>query len=293
MKKSFAFVGVLLLLAAGAWRLTIAPRFDLRFPDGYTWKENSLGLSGYPEEETGLFPEGTTLVDSPLGVNERVVSASTDERVKGAVRISDHYEVRDPSTNVITWEYTLEALVDSKTGQHLEGESIGDYYLLPRHLDKETTYTISNSSYISLPMTFQREEEVAGINAYIYGYYEPLDNSHGYDGFAVIEEGQSIWCDDFSLEYWVEPITGEIVKYREWCEGDWVVDDASGEQLYPLSRWGGETTGDDLIRRVREIGNLLNQYRMNMVYIPGGLALVGIALLAAGYFSGQAKENNK
>lgn len=291
MKQLIPIAGVILLIAAGVWYFVIAPQSTQRFPDGYTWELNSLGVTGYPDEETGQYAEGTTLEDDPINLTLRTINA--DSASDGAVRITDYYETRDATTDTVTWSFSLETLVDSETGQHVEGETAGDYFFLPRNLDKDETYVISNSSYFSLPMTFQSEEEVAGINTYLYGHYEAIDDTIANAAFVELEDGQSVWCDDFSLEYWAEPNTGEIIKYREWCEGDWVVDNATGERLYTISRWGGETTGDDLIRRAREVNSLLNSNRMNTLYIPGALAIVGLVLLLMGFFLPGSAADNK
>jgi hypothetical protein len=280
MKRLLIGIGALLIVAAGVWRFGIAPgQFAARFPDGWKWEVNSIGLTGYPDPATGQFAEGTTLKDDPLNLSIRKVTAT--EASNGNMMINDHYETRDPVTNAVTWEFTFDAEVNPISGQYVAGEFQGDYYFLPRNVDKNTTYSVTNTSYRKLAMSFQREESVAGLNTYLFGYYGPIDDTLG--NIAVgLEPGQEVWCFDFSLEYWVEPTTGEVVKFREWCEGDWVVNAGSTERLYAVSRWGGETTGDDLILNASRVSSMLNNYNWSMLYLPLLLAGAGVALLALG-----------
>ncbi len=280
MKKYLAIAGIVLMLAAAVVRFGIGESmFSQRFPDGWTWNVNSIGLTGYPDE-TGQFAEGTTLADDPLNISIRTVTAEADGAPVGQVNITDHYETRDPLTNAVTWEFTSTATVDAATGRYLDGEFQGDYYFLPQNVAKSTTYTVTNNTYLSLPMTFQREETIAGINTYLFGHYEAIDDTLANMSLVALEPGQQVWCFDFSLEYWVEPRTGEIVKFREWCDGDWVIDPATNERLYAVSRWGAETTGDDLIMSASRVSSQLNTYNWVAVYLP--LLLLGVGSLMLG-----------
>ena len=280
MKKLLIPIGLIVIIVAGVYKFGFSERmFSQRFPDGWTWELNSVGLTSYADGETGQFPEGTTLADDPINLSARRVTADAEGAPAGQVQINDHYETRDPISNEIAWEFTSNATVDATTGQYVDGEFRGDYYFLPRNVDKNATYKVTNSSYVSLPMTFQREEAVAGINTYVFGHYEHINNTVANAPYLDLKPGQEVWCFDFSLEYWVEPVTGEIVKFREWCEGDWVVDAGSSERLYAVSRWGAETTGDDLLVSADKVRSQLNSYKLMTLYLPLLLLAVGVIIL--------------
>lgn len=281
MKRLAGLLGIILIIGAGLWKLFLSPTYEQRFPLGWSWEFNAIGLSSYADETTGQFPEGTMLADDPINITVRYVTSSASDKA-GEVVINDRYENRDPVTNAMEWELEVTSTVDSKTGKHTAGEHIGDYYFLPNQLDKNQVYHISNSSYIHLPMSFQREEVVAGINTYLYAFYGDMNNELAYAGFVTVEEGQEIICYDIALEYWVEPTTGEFVKLRENCEGDWVVD-ANGERLYAISRWGAESSGDDLIRQSSSVQSKLNTYNLMTLYAPVGLGILGVLLLIGSF----------
>jgi hypothetical protein len=279
MKRLLLILGVLLIVAAGAWKFGFSQPWTNRYSDQWSWQVKTIGQSGYPDE-TGKYPEGTTLKDDPINLTTRDVTADAADSAAGTVLISDHYESRDTVTNELTWEYISTATVDARDGRYAEGELSGDYYFFPRNVDKNAAYTISNSSYKSLPMTFQREEAVAGVNTYLFAFHGDFDNTAANEAFVTLEPGQKVICFDFSLEYWVEPVTGEIVKYREWCEGDWIVNEDTNERISTVSRWGAETSGDDIIRQVTNVQNKKVTYLWVSLYGPLAALGLGIALVA-------------
>lgn len=281
MKQFLVLLGVLLVVAAGVWKFGLSQNWTNRYHDQWVWEVETLGQSGYPDE-SGKYPEGTTLKDDPINLTLRKVTADASEAPSGQVLISDHFESRDTVTNEVTWDFTSIAFVDAATGRHTGDDFEGDYYFFPRRVDKNMTYVISNSSYHSLPMTFQQEEVIGGINTYLFAFHGDLDNTDANAAFVSLEPNQAVTCFDFSLEYWVEPVTGEIVKYREWCEGDWIVDQTTGERVSTISRWGGETSGDDIIRQVTNVQNKKLVYLWASLYGPAVGLLLGVILIGGG-----------
>ncbi len=282
MKRWMLVFGALLLVMTAVWKFGFSQRWSDRYSDGWTWEVNTLGQTGYPDEATGQYPEGTTLADDPINLTARTVTADASAAPAGQVLISDHYETRDPVTDEVTWDYTSTATVDAATGQNVGGDGAGDYYFFPRNVAKNTTYVISNSSYVSLPVVFDHEENIGGVNTYLFTFHGDLDNTAANADWVTLEPGQVVTCFDFVLEYWVEPVTGEIVKYQEACEGDWVVS-TSGERLSTVSRWGGEVSGDDLIRQVTRVQNIKMSYLWASLYGPLAAAALGIVLVVIGF----------
>jgi hypothetical protein len=282
MKRSFLILGLILLVFAAAWYFALRNNFNRRFPDGWSWTINSIGHGSFTDE-SGAFPENTGTADDPIAISARTVTASSANAPAGQVHIVDHFETYDPVTNAVTWELTLEANVDPVTGQHTEGELAGDYYFLPQNVSKDQTYTISNTSYRSLELVFQNEEVISGINTYLFAYYGDFNNEAAYPDYAL-EENQAIICFNVELEFWVEPVTGEIVKYREWCEGDYVVNTETNERVTAIQRWGTESDSADLVRQASVVNTALVRYQAVNLYIPLIAAILGAILLAVGVF---------
>jgi Porin PorA len=288
-KQVIAIVGVILLIAGIGWRFVLGTQLNQRFPDGWKWEMNTLGKNSFADATTGQFPAGTTLADDPDSLNTRTISATTENAPAGHVIITDYYAVHNATTNALDWDFSTNATVDATTGKYTEGPYQGEYYLIPHHPEK-TTYVVSNSSYEHIQMAFQREEVVSGMNTYLFAYYGELPNTQSYPPpDYTFEPGQQVICFDYTVEYWVEPTTGEIVKYNEVCQGDWVVD-ANGQKLYGLQRWGSTSQVDDIVRRVDIVQTELNNYRMNSVYIPMVLIVLGVLALGFAFLPGLLKD---
>lgn len=198
------------------------------------------------------------------------------------VNITDRYVYRNPVNNAIDWEDTTLVVVDRVTGRHIEEAYSSDYFLFPRNVE-QITYSVRNTTYEGVPVEFQHEEVVSGILTYVFTYRGNFNNMASYVDYDLeLEVNQTITCFGMELSYWVEPRTGEVIKFRELCPVDYVVDTTNGEQLYVLARWTGESLGDDLIRRANEVGAQLAQYNLLNVYLPLGLLIGGLLMLALG-----------
>lgn len=277
MRKILVGISVLLIAGSVIWKVGIAPSMEKRFPTNWQYKFDILGRSSYADASTGKFPDGTTLKDAPINISKRDITVS-QVNADGTVELTDHFVTFDPESNAVTWELTTKATVDSVTGKYIKPEFANDYYFIPRDSQK-TTYSIRNNYLQGVPFAFQNEENISGINTYHYGYKGDYDDVIS-NSDVKIEPDQTIICFNLAVDFWVEPTTGEIVKYHESCEGDWVVNTKTNVKLYAISRWGSDNTGDDLVRRAAEVRDMLNATNMNRLYIPLLLAVVGLSVLA-------------
>jgi len=282
MKRVILVLGIVLLVFAAVWYFVLRSNFNHRFPDGWSWSINSIGYGSFTDD-SGAFSENTTLADDPIVISDRDVIAESANAPAGLVHIIDHFETYDPVTNAVTWELTFESIVDPVTGQHTEGEIAGDYYFLPQNVSKDVVYNISNTSYRSLGMAFRGEENISGINTWLFAYYGDFNNEAAYPDYPL-QENETIICFNVELEYWVEPTTGEIVKYREWCEGDYLVNTETNERIKAIQRWGAESDSADLIRQASVVNNAIMRYQAINLYIPVGAVILGLIFLALGLF---------
>lgn len=285
MRRILPVIGSLIIVFAIAWAFVISNSFTERFTEDWSWEANILGGTAFADEETGQFPD-TPMEDDPVNIAERNMTVKT---VDGdVVEVEDDYRTFDPATNAVLWEFAYTAEVDTETAKHAVGDYKDDYFLFPADTEK-TTYPVRNSTYQGIPMSFEKEEEVLGLDTYVFTYEGDLENTVAYS-YIEFEEGQGVICFDFEINYWVEPRTGEIIKYREWCPGDYVVDE-NGERLYGLQRWSTETTGDDLIRRADVIKDRLRTMTLHSLYIPLASGLLGIVALVTGVVPPMTKKS--
>lgn len=280
----FQYVAAVLLLgAAGACRFVLAPHYTQRVPPGWEWRATFLGSSSTPDEKTGQFPDKDT-----LNTYEREMTLADESGRPTVVVLEYRYTGYEHGTRKITWEYITRELVDPWTGARLEPEFQGDVALFPRNTQKQT-YSLRTNYLKGVPLRFEREERIEGLNTYVFSYKgrgeytESYAGSPKYPGIRV-EPGQEIKCadDQFSIRAWVEPVTGEIIKVDERApSGDWIYDVATGKKLAPVLRWRGSTAGDDLLRRVDAVRwertRLLSWHYYSPWLLVGGALILSVS----------------
>ncbi|MCA1592010.1 MAG: DUF3068 domain-containing protein [Acidobacteria bacterium] len=277
-KKVFMAAGLMLFGLTAVWQFTLVPRLTERIPAGWQWESNYIGYQTYADPQTGQIPEKDV-----TGTYTHTVATVADTRRSGSVELYDRYVIHDITSGQVTYEYNYRAPVDPRTGAHLKEEYRGDYFLFPRNVERKT-YNLRFSYLKGIPVTFQREEEVEGLNTYLFTYHGRGEYTESYAGTEMypgtkVEPGQEIKCDDdqFVFKVWVEPLTGEMIKIEESCySNDYIYDIATGKQLAALDRWGGQTAGDDVVSRVETAERGRSKILWQTHYIPPGLFAAGL-----------------
>ena len=285
-KRVFLVAGLALLCAAGVWHFGLSHRWAQRLTPGWRWESNVIGTMTFADAATGRLPEKDT-----VGVFERALYVKSDAERPRSVLLEDSFVIRDPNTGQVTWEYNFRAPVDPATGAYTQPEYAGDIYVFPRGVEKKT-YRFRYNYLEGVPLSFRGEEEVEGVETYVFGYRGRAEYTESYAGTAqfpgvAVEPGQEIKCadDQFAIRVWVEPATGEMLKLEESCHsGDYVYDTATGQPVAAIARWDGVTSGRDLINRARAIRRERAKYLWATRYLPAtllasGLLCVGFALL--------------
>jgi Porin PorA len=281
-KPVFIAAGLLLFGLTAAWHFVLVPRWIQRIPVGWQWEASYIGYQTVPDQ-TGRLPLKDTVT-----IYSHVITVLANSRQPHSVELDDRYSTRDIVSGKVNYEYNYSAEVDPGTGAHLKPEYRGDYFLFPRNVERKT-YSLRFSYLKGIPVVFQREEEVAGLNTYLFAYRGRGEYTESFAGTAEfpgiqVKPGQEIKCadDQFVFKAWVEPVTGAIIRVEETClASDYVYDIATGQQLAVVDRWAGETAGNDVISRVAIASQQRRKLLWQQRYIPSGLLLAG--LLCCGF----------
>jgi len=274
-------MGVILLVAALGWQFTLKNRQAQRFPDDWKWEFTSVL---YTDIETGSFIDeeylGTQL--NPISTAKRTYAVgATDPAAPASVVSIDHTTlVTNIVTNATIWDFSTSFKVDAKTGRSYR-EDDDSYFFFPAGLEKKD-YTISTSTHSGLLFSFVQEENLFGLDTYVFVYRGQIDDSLFYESVGLATPGHVVICYEAEIMFWAEPQTGEIIKFTEDCAGDYLIDEASGEELLTLLRWRNETSGDDLLRRLDEVKGMVRQRQLVEQYIPLALLLGGLGLAGWG-----------
>jgi hypothetical protein len=255
-----------------------------RIPPGWSWKSSFVGTMTLPDPSTGAFPKRDV-----LGIYDRQITIQSDEDRPRSVVLKDDFVVRDPVTKAVTWRYTVYPKVDPRTGRHLEPAHNDEIMVFPRNVERGT-YKFRMNYIEGVPLTFVGDDNVEGLDVYLFGYKGRGEYTESYLGTAEypgvpVTAGQEIKCadDQFTLMVWVEPLTGDAVRIVERCDsGDYIFNVSTGAPIGAVTRWGGETAGADVLRRAE----LVRDERLKLLaatYAPYGLIGIGIVLAGAGF----------
>lgn len=285
-KKILIAAGLSLLAFMAVWQLALAPRWTQRIRSGWAWKINYIGYQTFPDPQTGQMPEENT-----TGAYSQAISIVPNSEQPGSVELESEYLIQDTASGQITYEYKYLAPVNPQTGEHLREEYRGDYFVFPKNVEKKT-YNLRFSYLKGIPVAFQKEVEIEGLNTYLFTYRGRGEYTESYAGTeqypgTKVKPGQEIKCadDQFIFKVWVEPLTGVTIKIEESCHaGGFIYDIASGKQLEAVDRWGGVTAGDDVVGRVNSVSQerarqlWINRY-IPLMLLLAGLLCFGLALI--------------
>jgi Porin PorA len=282
-KRIFIVAGLTLLSLSAVWRFVLVPRWTERIPAGWQWGTNFVGHQTYADPQTGQIPEKDV-----ANTYNHLITIVANSRRPDSVELNDVYMTHTVGTGEVSFEYRYRALVDPRTGAHLKEEYRGDHFLFPRNVERRT-YNLRFSYIKGVPVSFQREEEIQGLDTYVFAHHGRGEFTESYEGTPEfpgvhVKPGQEIKCadDQFVFKAWVEPLTGEIIKIEENClSSDSIYDIASGKQLQVIDRWGGETEGNDVNNRVETVRRERTKLLWQQRYFP--LCLLVAGLLCCGF----------
>ncbi len=277
-------VGCLLVLAGLIWHFALASRWTDRLRADWKWETHYVGAATFRQPGAANLPAKDSAV-----VYERASWVEREITPSREVLVRDRYTAVDAATGNKAMEVLSSARVDPKTGTHAAPEYRGDIYVFPRMVQKRT-YSLRNNYLNGVKVSFQKEVDLYGLNTFLFSYRGRGEYTQAYAGSArnlgiKIEPGQEIRCadDQFSLNIWVEPETGEIVRIAEACPaGDYLYARGSSQPLAPLARWETITTGDTATRLSERVRAERARYRA--AAYGGSLAIAaGVACMALAY----------
>lgn len=283
MKKTGLLIGIAMIISAWMVRWMAMDWWSMRIPEDWYFKADYLGNNAFADAN-GQLPKKR---DINKYTRERTILEWSPNRTL----IEEHYTLYDITTGKVTYEFVPQFEVDPKTGKHLRypdhPETSGIYYLFPRGTTKQD-YRIFDYTLNVVPMQFFKETIVNDINLYVFQYKGMIDYTSSYAGSdnfpgMIPPAGQRIITSNMLLQYWVEPITGNIVKIVEDSPGDCFVDEKTGKQIATIAVWSGQTTNENTRHLIQKTREKLQTRNLVFWWIPGGLLIFGFILLGYGY----------
>ncbi|MBT4702733.1 MAG: DUF3068 domain-containing protein [Rhodospirillaceae bacterium] len=276
-------IGGMLLFASAIAYFAGVPKWSARLAHNWSWTSQYSGTVAWADT-TGQFAERKSPTDA-----KREFTIEEIDSAKGIVKIKDHYQTVDPKSGEVNWESVLYFSVNRNTGRSEDSKEGEVFGLFPRFTEKRN-YLIDMSYLNPIEMKYLQQEKVGNLTAYLFEYRGGAEYTESYLGTKdyqgiKVKPGQQVLCTEESYIFtlWIEPVTGEIIKWREGCyAGDALFDMAAGQKLYNLSQWDGEmstASTDATVDRLQwERLRLLFLVR----YLWPGLAIMGVVIACLG-----------
>ena len=284
MRRPYLLAASVLAVVTVTFYFSVSARAAMRMTRDSDVSTKYFGTQTYADPESGLVP-----AQDQFGAYERrqrIVDARDWPR---AVLVEDRYVVRDLGNGSVLFDYTTRERVDPRTGAWAAEDHKGEIVVFPRNTEKRT-YVMRSNYLEGIPLRFVGEDDVGGLDTYIFAYRGPINYTTAYKGTAEfpgvpVDAGQEIRCSDDQFYYrtWIEPTTGIAVKVEEGCRsGSYIYDAATGKRIRAVDRWTGAAAGADLARRVSEVHKERELLLLYTRYIPAFFAALSVLLLLLG-----------
>lgn len=253
---------------AGLWQFVWGPQMT-RLPDNYNYNASVVSYDNFYDETAARF-SGRTLSNTQFSYS---ATGSQD----GVVNIKNVFDVRTSAGEPI---FAVERLygIDRTTRQHVpeRGDHPRNGYLFaPRHLAKEDfVYWHVNYDEPAV-MKFQGEEDILGLKTYRYKADFHADQTKDLKHISGVGVDRGINLD-ISLQLWVEPTTGHLIKYEDFTTA-YFYDLTTGRRLNPWNQFQNTYSFESIVTQVQRAEQ--DKRRMIFAEMTMPVLLVAAALV--------------
>jgi hypothetical protein len=267
-QKLTLVIAVGALISIPLWLLVAVPELE-KLPRDYHSRVDFVG-------QVSWLDPGAEKISEPFPLQETMTHQVLAR--KGDVLIMQHnWTATDPATGEIFWEVKGRMGVDRATREHVPG--FGDAeregpFTFPLHVEKKD-YGLWHPGLLTKgTWVFEREEVLQGLDTYVFtSSIKGLPSSELYPQHKPKRVHLDIW-----VTFWVEPISGHVVRHDEAWDGYFVKDGQKGQSVDVGNMSYTEETIADQVRIARRNKLLIQLYEL---WIPVGLAAVAVGLFVA------------
>jgi hypothetical protein len=269
IQKIFLLLFVLFLAAIPAWLYLAVPEL-LKIPRDYQFNVELLST------EQTRYDIGKPLSD--IAILKGYIKLDTTELNSESIDIEGlfHIEYLD---GTLSYESPEKYTVNRVT--HLV--QMGDrkaYFMFPQKLDKQEMTIYFPGWSAPFDLRFEGEETIDGL--LVYKYISDIENYNITQSFSFLDSIPEIYnaSVDNRGEYWVEPISGRLVKYSE-SGIDYYTEKETGVKVQDFSQYSNKFSNDTIANQVRIAQNEKQKIILYERWIPILLGLISLAFLIA------------
>ncbi len=284
-------VGFTCLLALVMWRSVLQAEF-LEFAQDFSYSASVQSFDNFYNPATKTFSGER---QSASTFSYKAVSENN-----GILMIENKFDVRTLAGEPI-FSVLRTYAIDEHTGMHRAdgGDHPRDGYLFGPRMkgwaaqvpDKsEFTYWHVNYDAPAL-MEYQDNEMLYGLPVYRYEAEFTADQTRELSG-VLPDVGKSKGIGlDVTLQLWVEPYTGHIIKYRDDTEA-YYYDLKTKAKLYPWNRFHNQTAVESVVLQAKSTALLKEKNLFIQYVIPLALFILSFVLLLWVYIVRALRENS-
>jgi len=285
---------VFTIVAPFIWLFLGVPELN-ELNSGFSYRAEINSVDNFFDQQKNVYMGETNSVSN---FYTKFVSGDSEK-----VTLQNGFEVFSPENKTI-FKVDREYQIDAHTKTHVpslrpnyrNGYLFGPRMkgILTQEKDK-ASFTYWHPNYdTSIKMDFRGEELIYGLRVYRYESNFTVDQTNDLKNIPYVGKSLGISLD-VNLQTWIEPYTGEMVKYEDQAEAFYYqLED--GVRIRPWNKFHNKYTEASLNEKVSQITTDRNLYILETILIPLVFAIaalvIGLYLL---YFLLKEKygENNQ
>ena len=211
--------------------------------DDFYYEANIISLDNFYNSEKNTF-SGDTISKTRFLYN--VISKKDEVLV-----IENIFDVRKVTGERI-FSVRREYGIDQKTGKHVRGygdKERSGYLFAPKNLKSKQSFAYWHVNYDApAEMQFQGEEELLGLKVFRYEADYNADQTANLAHLPGVPEKRGVILD-ISLQTWIEPITGRLIKYEDNTVA-YYYDIKTKERIEPWNKFHNKYTEASIKKQV-------------------------------------------
>lgn len=286
MKKNVfrsTLIILITLLAVLFCRWELLP-YVQKIPTDFSYSANVFSVDNFYDERERRF-SGEILSVTKFSYS----TIKKDEQ--GDLLIQNIFEVRKPSGKKI---FSVERLygINPYTGNHINGK--GDrnrsgFLFAPMNIRDKEDFVYWHINYDTPAlMKFQGEEIIAGLKVYRYASSYRADQTNNLTFLPGVPKERGVELD-VSLQTWIDPVTGWLIKYEDHTEA-WYYDIHTQQRLYPWNKFHNEFAQSSILKQVDEAKSKQLRITSVKIYIPLILITIAFIILSFKWFRKRYKK---
>jgi hypothetical protein len=267
LQKTFSALFVCFLLAVPVWRFWVVPEL-LKLPADYSINFQLLSTE---EMRYAIHDEW-----SEKNLLNGIIDISASRVVNDKLFLDGVFHVE-----YLNGELSYETKENHVVNRGSRRTDDGSYFLFPQELNEVDEYSVRFPGWsFPITMVFKGTEVVKGLE--VMKFESIIQAANLTDSFIFLDTVPETYGveTDARGQFWVEPISGVLVNYREEGE-NYYVEREFDSRVQAFSNFSNKFSDDTIANQVRLAQNEKQKIHLYERWVPVLLSLLSFAFLIA------------